>query len=69
MENTHPTFFQQYKYHLLGGGLVLATVIGIVIWQVRKKKKPKVWQETAEVKGNAWEDPTALAAMLGGKKS
>ena len=43
MENTHPTFFEQYKYHLIGGGIVLATVIGIVIWQVRKRNKPKVW--------------------------
>ncbi len=41
MESTQLTFLQKYRYHLIGGGLVLATGVGLIVWQVRKKRKQK----------------------------
>ena len=42
---TEVNFFKQYRYHLIGGAVVLATITGIVIWQLRKNKKsqPAFW--------------------------
>ena len=49
MDSTQPTFIQQYRYHLIGGGLILATAVGITIWLVRRKRKQKVqsWANTS----------------------
>ena len=39
MENQ--TFFEQYRYHLIGAGVFLAALTGVIIWQVRERRKSR----------------------------
>lgn len=40
------SFIQQYRYHLIGGGVFLTACIGAGIWHFRRKAKQKKRQTT-----------------------